>query len=100
MSELRRIIADVPKRRVAILEVSQSLVTDLLKGRIDMFTIDALVSTLGRVGARVNIQSRLRRDSHSESTQCSVPERRANNSSESVPRIAAHRNQDSEMSDT
>ncbi|HTE47618.1 MAG TPA: XRE family transcriptional regulator [Gemmatimonadaceae bacterium] len=57
MTELRRIIADVPKRQAAkTFGVSQSLVTHLMKGRIDLFTIDALVSMLGRVGARVNMQ--------------------------------------------
>jgi hypothetical protein len=50
MNELRRIIGDVPKRPAA------KVVTGLMKGRIDLFTIDALVSMLGRVGAQVNIQ--------------------------------------------
>jgi predicted XRE-type DNA-binding protein len=57
MNELRRIIGDVPKRPAAkIFGVDQSVVTGLMKGRIDLFTIDALVSMLGRVGAQVNIQ--------------------------------------------
>ena len=62
MNELRRIIVDVPKRPAAkILGVDQSVVTGLMKGRIDLFTIDALVSMIGRVGAQVNIQVALPR---------------------------------------
>jgi predicted XRE-type DNA-binding protein len=101
MIELRRIIADVPKRLAAKnFGVAQSVVTDLVTGRIDLFTIDALVSMLGRVGARVNIRVALSTPTIALIQQHSVPERRADHSSGSALRTAQYRDQDSEMSDT
>jgi predicted XRE-type DNA-binding protein len=43
------------KQRAAaeILRVSQPRVSDLLRGRIDLFSTDALIDMLARLGARV-----------------------------------------------
>ena len=39
----------------AILRVSQPRVSDLLQGRIDLFSTDALIDMLARLGARVRL---------------------------------------------
>ena len=54
--QVRRLIgAQRLKQREAaeILQVSQPRVSDLLRGRIDLFSTDALIDMLARFGARV-----------------------------------------------
>jgi predicted XRE-type DNA-binding protein len=65
ITELRRIIADMPQREAAtLLGTTQPRVSHLARGRIDLFTIDTLVNMLGHAGARMSISvSRLRRRS-------------------------------------
>ena len=44
------------QRQVAkVLRVSQPRVSDLLRGRIDLFSTDALIDMLSRLGARVRL---------------------------------------------
>jgi predicted XRE-type DNA-binding protein len=42
----------------AIFRVSQPRVSDLLRGRIDLFSTDALIDMLARLGARVRVTVR------------------------------------------
>ena len=44
-----------------ILRVSQPRVSDLLRGRIDLFSTDALIDMLARLGARVRLTVKPRR---------------------------------------
>jgi predicted XRE-type DNA-binding protein len=44
-----------------LLGVSQPRVSDLVRGRIDLFSIDALVNMLARAGVRVTITTRARK---------------------------------------
>ena len=56
MIEVQKIIASrhLKQREVAkILRVSQPRVSDLLRGRIDLFSSDALIDMLARLGVRV-----------------------------------------------
>ena len=39
-----------------LLKVAQPRVSDLMRGRIDLFSTDMLIELLGRVGARVTIK--------------------------------------------
>ena len=58
MIEVQKIIASRHlKQRAAakILRVSQPRVSDLLRGRIDLFSTDALIDMLTRLGARVRL---------------------------------------------
>jgi predicted XRE-type DNA-binding protein len=56
MSELRHIIADMPQREAAaLLGATQPRVSHLMRGRIDLFTIDTLVNMLGHAGARMRV---------------------------------------------
>ena len=43
-----------------ILSVSQPRVSDLLRGRIDLFSTDALIDMLARLGARVRLTIKFR----------------------------------------
>jgi predicted XRE-type DNA-binding protein len=56
----RRIAARRLKQREAaeILCVSQPRVSDVLRGRIDLFSTDALIDMLARLGARVRLTVR------------------------------------------
>ena len=67
MTELRRVIGNMPQREAAkLLGVTQPRVSHLTRGRIDLFTIDTLVNMLAHSGARVRISvSRPRRRSAS-----------------------------------
>jgi len=51
------IVARRLKQREAaeVLRVSQPRVSDLLRGRIDLFSTDALIDMLSRLGARVRL---------------------------------------------
>ena len=59
MIEVQKIIAarKLKQSSVAkVLRVSQPRVSDLLRGRIDLFSTDALIDMLTRLGARVRLQ--------------------------------------------
>ena len=61
MIEVQKIIASRRlKQRAAakVLRVSQPRVSDLLRGRIDLFSTDALIDMLTRLGARVRLTVR------------------------------------------
>jgi predicted XRE-type DNA-binding protein len=56
--QLQKIIASrrLKQREAArLLHVSQPRVSDLLRGRIDLFSTDALIDMLARLGARVRL---------------------------------------------
>ena len=58
MIQLQKLIAarGLKQREVAqILCASQPRVSDLLRGRIDLFSTDALIDMLARLGARVRL---------------------------------------------
>ena len=58
MIEVQKIIASrrLKQREVAkLLRVSQPRVSDLLRGRIDLFSSDALIDMLARLGVRVRL---------------------------------------------
>lgn len=43
------------RETAALLRISQPRVSDLLRGRIDLFSTDALIDMLARLGARVRL---------------------------------------------
>ena len=58
MIQVQKLIAAsrLKQREVAdVLRVSQPRVSDLLRGRIDLFSTDALIDMLARLGARVRL---------------------------------------------
>jgi len=58
MIEVQKIIASRRLKQNAaakLLRVSQPRVSDLLRGRIDLFSTDALIDMLTRLGARVRL---------------------------------------------
>jgi len=56
MRELRSLIADVTQVGAArLLGISQPRVSDLKRGKIGLFTIDALVNMLGHAGVRLRV---------------------------------------------
>jgi predicted XRE-type DNA-binding protein len=58
MIQAQKLIASrrLKQRELArMLRVSQPRVSDLLRGRIDLFSTDALIDMLARLGARVRI---------------------------------------------
>ena len=58
MIEAQKIIASRKLKQNAaakLLRVSQPRVSDLLRGRIDLFSTDALIDMLTRLGARVRL---------------------------------------------
>jgi predicted XRE-type DNA-binding protein len=58
MSKVQKLIAsrDLTQTEVAkILRVTQPRVSDLLRGRIDLFSTDALIDMLARLGVRVRL---------------------------------------------
>jgi len=64
MARLSRVIEDhgLTQREAAkLLGVSQPRVSDLVRGKIDLFSIDSLVLMLGRAGVRVTLSTRTRR---------------------------------------
>ncbi len=44
-----------------LLKVTQPRVSDLMRGRIDLFSADMLIELLGRLGARVKVSVEFRR---------------------------------------
>ena len=66
MIQVQKLIASrrLKQREAAkILRVSQPRVSDLLRGRIDLFSTDALIDMLARLGARVRMSVKLGRRS-------------------------------------
>ena len=64
MIALRAFIEDrglLQSRAARLLGVSQPRVSDLVRGRIELFSIDALVQMLGRVGVGLTIRLEMRR---------------------------------------
>ena len=58
MIQVQKLIASrrLKQREAAkLLRVSQPRVSDLLRGRIDLFSTDALIDMLARLGARVRL---------------------------------------------
>jgi predicted XRE-type DNA-binding protein len=58
MIQVQKLIAErrLKQRKAAeILRVSQPRVSDLLRGRIDLFSTDALIDVLARLGVRVRL---------------------------------------------
>jgi predicted XRE-type DNA-binding protein len=63
MARLRKLIEDeglTQARAARLLGVSQPRVSDLIRGRIDLFSIDALVNLLAKAGIRVTLARRAR----------------------------------------
>ncbi|MFZ3323716.1 MAG: helix-turn-helix transcriptional regulator [Usitatibacter sp.] len=57
MSRIRESAREVTQREAAVLfGVSQPRLNDLLRGKIDKFSLDALVNMLGRAGMRVELK--------------------------------------------
>ena len=64
MIQLQKLIAArrLKQREAAkVLRVSQLRVSDLFRGRIDLFSTDALIDMLARLGARVRLSVKLGR---------------------------------------
>jgi predicted XRE-type DNA-binding protein len=56
MTELRGLIAGMAQRDAAsLLRTTQPRVSHLMRGRIDLFTIDTLVNMLGHAGAKLRV---------------------------------------------
>jgi len=63
MATLRRTLQEkelTQAAAAAVFEVSQPRVSDLVRGKIDLFSIDALVDMLARVGVRVDVRTSVR----------------------------------------
>lgn len=62
MASVRQIVQDKKLTQVEaakLFEVSQPRVSDLVRGKIDLFSIDTLVDMLARAGVRVGIRTSL-----------------------------------------
>ena len=60
MATLRQVITDIGMTQTeaaAVFEVTQPRISDLMRGRIDLFSIDTLVDMLGRAGVRVELKT-------------------------------------------
>lgn len=60
MATLRQVLQDrklTQAAAAALFEVSQPRVSDLMRGKIDLFSIDTLVDMLARAGVRVEIRT-------------------------------------------
>ena len=63
MIQVQKLIASRRLRQKAaakILGVTQPRVSDLLRGRIDLFSTDALIDLLARLGAEVRLKVKIR----------------------------------------
>jgi predicted XRE-type DNA-binding protein len=63
MARLRKVIEEgglTQARAARLLGVSQPRVSDLVRGRIELFSIDALVNLLARAGLRVTVKAQAR----------------------------------------
>ena len=59
MGHVRRLIEKrglTQARAAKLMGVAQPRVSDLVRGKIDLFSIDALVAMLARLGARVSLE--------------------------------------------
>ena len=59
MATLRQVIQDrglTQAKAAALLGVTQPRVSDLMRGKIDLFSIDTLVDMLARAGFQVNLR--------------------------------------------
>ena len=69
---MRQIALLIKKRKLTQAEaakqfgVTQPRVSDLVRGRIDLFSIDGLVEILGRAGMRIRLHVAQRRRKHPE----------------------------------
>jgi predicted XRE-type DNA-binding protein len=64
MIQLQKLIASrrlKQKTAARLFRVTQPRVSDLLRGRIDLFSTDALIDMLVRLGARVRLTVKVRR---------------------------------------
>ncbi len=64
MARLARVIEEremTQAEAAQILGVTQPRVSDLVRGKIDLFTIDTLVNMLAKAGMRVTVTARARR---------------------------------------
>jgi predicted XRE-type DNA-binding protein len=64
MARVRRLIAKEGLTQAAaarVFGVSQPRVSDLVRGRIELFSIDTLVNMLAKAGVRVTLTARARR---------------------------------------
>lgn len=60
MATLRKVLEErklTQANAAALLEVSQPRVSDLVRGKIDLFSIDMLVDMLARAGVRVDVRT-------------------------------------------
>jgi predicted XRE-type DNA-binding protein len=56
MTELRELIAGMAQRDAAsLLRTTQPRVSHIMRGRINLFTIDTLVNMLGHAGAKLRV---------------------------------------------
>jgi len=56
--QVQKLIASrrlIQKEAAALLRISQPRVSDLVRGRIDLFSTDTLIDMLARLGARVRL---------------------------------------------
>ena len=63
MARLRKVIDEgglTQARAARLFGVSQPRVSDLVRGRIELFSIDALVNLLARAGMRVTVKAQAR----------------------------------------
>ena len=63
MIQIQKLIASrrlKQKTAAKLLRVTQPRVSDLLRGRIDLFSTDALIDMLARLGARVRLTVKVR----------------------------------------
>jgi predicted XRE-type DNA-binding protein len=63
MIEIQKLIASrhlKQKTAAKLLRVTQPRISDLLRGRIDLFSTDALIDMLARLGARVRLSVKVR----------------------------------------
>jgi predicted XRE-type DNA-binding protein len=63
MARLRKVIEDqrlTQAQAARLLGVTQPRVSDLVRGRIDLFSIDTLVNLLAKAGIRVTVKARAR----------------------------------------
>jgi predicted XRE-type DNA-binding protein len=62
MATLREVLVErelTQAAAAAVFDVSQPRVSDLMRGKIDLFSIDALVDMLARAGVRVEVRTRV-----------------------------------------
>lgn len=74
MRELRRLIGGMTQRDAStLLRTTQPRISHLVRGRIDLFTIDTLVNMLGHAGAKLRIT--VSRPKRSSTASITLPRR-------------------------